>query len=116
MNAIPEFTESELWIVESTLKERYGRPVDVELAESEVRLDPLSTELTSCPAAVWTADGCHFVLLKTADRRYRAQFFYRVHQQFGTGIPEYDDISECVVTLLQVQADYAGQHPGDRSA
>jgi hypothetical protein len=26
---------------------------------------------------------------------------------FGTGIEEYDDLSECLVTLLQVQADHA---------
>jgi len=25
---------------------------------------------------------------------------------YGTGIEEFDDLSECVVTLLQVQADY----------
>jgi hypothetical protein len=26
---------------------------------------------------------------------------------YGTGVEEYDDLSECVVTLLQVQADHA---------
>jgi hypothetical protein len=26
---------------------------------------------------------------------------------YGTGVEEYDDLSECMVTLLQVQADYA---------
>ncbi len=25
---------------------------------------------------------------------------------YGTGVEEYDDLSECIVTLLQVQADY----------
>jgi hypothetical protein len=25
---------------------------------------------------------------------------------YGTGIEEYDDLSECVVSLLQVQADH----------
>ncbi len=40
----------------------------------------------------------------------RCQFFYRRRQMYGTGIPEYDDLAECVVSLLQVQADrHAGQ-------
>jgi hypothetical protein len=25
---------------------------------------------------------------------------------YGTGVEEYDDLSECAVTLLQVQADH----------
>jgi len=25
---------------------------------------------------------------------------------YGTGVEEYDDLSECIVTLLQVQADF----------
>jgi hypothetical protein len=53
------------------------------------------------------------VVVKTGDRRYRCQFFYRIHQMYGTGIEEYDDLTECVVTLLQVQADHhAREHAG----
>jgi hypothetical protein len=47
------------------------------------------------------------IISKTGEDRYRSQFFYRLHQMFSTGIEEYDDITECVVTLLQVQADQA---------
>ena len=45
--------------------------------------------------------------------RYRCQFYYRVHQMYGTGEEEYDDLSECMVTLLQVQADYAASQDAD---
>jgi hypothetical protein len=29
---------------------------------------------------------------------------------YGTGEEEYDDLSECMVTLLQVQADYVASN------
>jgi hypothetical protein len=106
MSAIEDFTESELWIIRTTLVERYGKEIELQLADTELRLNPYSTELTACPAAYWQSDGCHFIICKTGATRYRSQFYYRVHEMFGTGIEEFDDLSECVVTLLQVQADY----------
>lgn len=106
MSSIEEFTESELWIIRTTLVERYGKEIDLHLADTELRLNPYSTELTACPAAYWQQDGCHFIICKTGSPRFRCQFYFRVHEMFGTGIEEFDDLSECVVTLLQVQADY----------
>jgi len=110
MSAIPDFNESELWTVHTTLKERYGRDVEVQLAETEVRLNLHTTDMVPCPAIYWRADdGCHFLVVKTGAERYRCHFFYRVHHMFGTGIEEYDNLTECMVTLLQVQADYAAK-------
>lgn len=109
MKAIPEFTENEIWTVETALRERYGEPRSLELAETELRLNPVSPELTPCPTVYWEDKGCHFVICKTGDKAYRCQFFYRVHQMYGTGIEQYDDLTECVVTLLQVQADYVAR-------
>ena len=109
MASIPDFTQSELWVIEQTLEERYRRKVSPELAESELRLDPHSTELTPCPAVYWQDGKANFLIFKLGDRRYKGQFFYRVHQQYGTGFESFDDISECTVTLLQVQADFAAK-------
>jgi len=106
MSEIPDFSDSELWIIKSTLEERYGEAPDIQLAETEMRLDRGRTELAPCPTVYWEAEDCHFVVVKTGDRRYRCQFFYRIHQMYGTGREDYDDLTECVVTLLQVQADY----------
>jgi hypothetical protein len=107
MSTIPDFNDSELWTVQTTLKERYGRDIEVELAETEVRLSSHTSNMTPCPTLYWQAgDGCHFLVVKTGAERYRCQFFYRVHQMYGTGIEEYDNLTECIVTLLQVQADY----------
>lgn len=106
MGKVQDFTDAELWVLQTTLRERYGQEVEVALADTELRLDPHSTQLAECPAAFWTWDRCHFVVIKTGDRRYRCQFYYRLYQQYGTGVEEFDDLAECVVTLLQVQADH----------
>ena len=106
---MPEFTETELWIIRSAVKERYGRELAIEKADTEIRLHAGAKELTACPAVYWEGGGAHFVVIKTGECRYRAQFYYRLHQMYGTGIDEYDDIGDCVVTLLQVQADHAAQ-------
>lgn len=107
MNSVPDFTESELWTVRDTLKQRYGHDVEIEMGDAELRLDPHSSTLTPCPVVFWRdGGGTNFVIFKVGDRRYRGQFFYRVHQQFGTGIDEFDNLAECTVTLLQVQADH----------
>jgi len=107
MSKIEDFTKSELWIIRTTLEERYGEAIEPTLADTELRLNPYATELTPCPAAYWEHEGCHFIICKTGDSNYRCQFYYRVHQMYGTGVEEYDDLSECIVSLLQVQADYA---------
>ena len=117
MAEIPDVAETEDWILKTTLKERYGREVEVQLADAEIRLSPSDRVLTSCPVIYWhDGEGCNFVIFKTGDRNYRCQFFYRGYQQYGTGVHEYDDLSECIVSLLQAQADYTAQERGDIDA
>ena len=117
MVEIPDITETEDWILKTTLKERYGRDVEIQLADAEIRLSPSDRALTSCPVIYWhDEEDCNFVIFKTGDRNYRCQFFYRGYQQYGTGVHEYDDLSECIVSLLQAQADYTAKERGDIDA
>jgi len=112
MNQIADITESELWIIKTTLEQRYGEPVEPMLADTELRLNPYSNELSVCPATYWEKGGCHFVVCKTGDHNYRCQFYYRGHEMFSPDVEEFDDLSECMVTLLQVQADHAATQEG----
>jgi hypothetical protein len=38
--AIADFTETERWVVDTTLKERYGKAIEVKAADVELRLSP----------------------------------------------------------------------------
>jgi len=107
MSAIPDITDTEKHTVRQVLNERWGKDkVDMHLVDVEARLSPADRELTECPALYWEQGDCHFVLIKTDDSRYRTQFFYGNREQFGTGIHEYDNIGDCALSLLRLQADH----------
>ncbi len=108
-----DFTPDEISIVESTLLERYGRQVPAELADVELRLHPDDRELVERPALYWESGECHFVIAKVGKNQFRSQFYYRGHQQYGTGRENYDDLHNCAVTLLQVQADHQAEQEGN---
>ncbi len=79
---------------------------DTERADIELRVYEGDRELTPCPAIYWEHADCHFILAKAADNKFFSPFFYRNSQQFGTAKPFYDDLHNCVVTLLQAQTDH----------
>lgn len=106
MAEIEDFTDTELWIVRNAVNERYGTEVELLFADSELRLEPGSSVLTVCPTVVWQERGSNMLVFKTGEERYRSQFYYKGSEQYGTGKKEYTDLAECVITLLQVQADH----------
>lgn len=106
---IPDFTESEQKLVSTLLFKRYGKLIPMQLADSELQLGADPAQLTTCPTVYWNERGAHFVICKVTADRYRCQFFYSDSDQYGTGRDEYDDLENCVVTLLQVQSDHESQ-------
>ncbi len=107
--SIPGFSAADLALVHATLRERFGQDVEVQEVETEVRLSPADRELTLCPALYWIAEDCAFVVSKTGPAAYRAMFYYSVKDRFGTGREEYDNLGDCVITLLKVQEDIGRQ-------
>lgn len=114
MTKISDFTDADRWVVETTLKERYGRLVSVEIADSEIKLDQASAEITLCPTFYWEKGGVEFVIFKVAEDRYRSQFYYSIAEQYGTG-RDFDDLAECVTTTLRLQADHEKDRAGATS-
>ena len=114
MSNIPDFNDADRWVVETALKERYGKIVKVEPADSEIKLDPASPEITVCPTFFWEQNGVEFVIFKVGADVYRSQFFYSAVEQFGTG-RDFDDLAECVTTTLKLQADHEKDRAGATS-
>lgn len=112
---VPDFNSAERWVIESALKERYGHIVPIELADSELKLDPDTPLLTTCPTVFWSERGCNFLIFKTAEDRYRCQFFYSDEEHYGTGRAEFDELAECVGLLLKLQADHEKEREGVHS-
>lgn len=113
---IPKFTERETNLVRQCIKERYGHDVTFDAAaEAELQLNALKDDLTTCPTLTWRDQNANFVIFKTGDSRFRCQFYYTDVEQFGTGKDEYDNLGDCAITLLQVQADHELAKAGMRS-
>lgn len=106
MNAIPDFTDAERGLAARLLLGRYGKPVSLQLADSELQLGGDPERLTPCPTLYWSERGAHFIVCKVGNNRYVSQFFYSEAEQYGTGRDDYDDLESCIVTLLQVQSDH----------
>ena len=103
---IPDFTDTEWQLANGILLERYGHLVSLQAADVELQLDPASATLSTCPALYWNELGAEFIVSKVAGQAYRCQFFYSANEQFGTGRDVYDNLGDCLTTLLQVQADH----------
>ena len=108
----PDFDAGERALVARLLERRYGKEVAVELADSELKLDPRRDEMSLCPTLYWTERGAQFVIWKVGVGRYRCQFFYTDADHYGTGRDEYADLEQCTLTLLRVQADHEKQSAG----
>lgn len=115
MPKIADFSDQEFELVRGLVAERYQDEVELLLADSELRLDPDSSEMASCPTLFWNHGDVNFVVFKVDDGRYRTQFFYTPRDQYGTGRYEYDDLVECVAGVLQVQADHEREKQGVKS-
>ena len=113
MSDIPDISDTEHWTIKTSLDERWGKDVITpELVDVEARLDPSDRELTECPAVFWHYKDCHFIIMKTGGNSYRTQFYYGNREQFGTGKREYEDLADCVVSLLRLQADHESTRSG----
>lgn len=88
-NQIPDITETELWVMRATLKERYPRDIELKLVDADECISPADRELTACPVIVSQSDdGCTFAMFKVGGRRDRCQFFYKPYKQMGAGRSE----------------------------
>lgn len=112
---VPDFSKDELSLIKATLFERFSREIPLELADTELRLSPASTAMTLCPTVYWKVDDCHFLISKIDKAHYYNQFHYRSYQQYGTQKKRYDDLFDCIVSLLKVQAEYDKKEKGTTS-
>ena len=66
---IPDFTDSQIWPVESTLTERFKAKVETQLIDSEIRLYPHDRELTPLPVCT----GKLKAVISSFSKRIRAK-------------------------------------------
>ena len=107
----PDFTDREWQLVHELLGQRYGARVELDPIEVDVASTP-DAEAACCPGLHWSARGAHFVVVRTAEAAWRGQFFYDDETLLGPGERVFDDLGDCVTTLLRLQADDERQRAG----
>ena len=110
MNSIPNFTPADIETVRQLVHQRYQGTIQIQLADSELILDLKRGQRVDCPTLFWHVHDANFAVIRSGLNRFRCQFFYTPHDQYGTGREEYDSLEQCVTTLLQVQADHERGH------
>lgn len=114
--SIEDFRQFELDSIQKAVNTRWRKQtIELMLADIETRLSDFSKDLTLCPAAVWEVDNCSFVIIKSGENQYRAQFFYDTKEQYKAGASEYHDLDDCVTSLLKLQADHEAQRQQQKS-
>ena len=92
MSRMEDFKRAERWAIETTLRKRYGEKIHFPLADRDVSLHRAGRDLIPGPLVYREVGDC--------------QFYDRLHEQYGAGVNESDDLREGAVLLLQVQADH----------
>jgi hypothetical protein len=110
MDSIPKFTPADIETVRQLVHQKYQEMIQVQLADSELMLDPKREQPVSRPTLFWHVHGANFAVILNGLNRFQCQFFYTPHDQYGTGREEYDSLEQCVTTLLQVQANHERDH------
>lgn len=112
---IPDFSTAELKRVRGILKARYHGDVEIHVADCEMSLRGQADEVTEYSALFWRALVVNFVIVRSAQDAFRYQYFYTPDEPYGTGHPEYNELTECVGAVLQVESDHAREKEGVRS-
>jgi hypothetical protein len=98
---VNDFSADELKLIDDALEKRYGNPVETERVDIEFG----DADVAESPAVYWEHNGCHFIVAKGEDNKFFHQFFYDDDVQYGTEKP-FDDLNNCVMSLLQAQANH----------
>lgn len=106
MPSIPNFSEPELHRLKEMLTQRYKKDVEIELTKCDLYPNQDGGEALSCPTVFWHENGTNFVVYKTEMLQYISQFFYTPHEQYGTGIDNYNNLDDCVSAVLQSHSEH----------
>ena len=110
--SITDFSDEQVNAVRALGNKRYGEETELLLGDSEVQVDPKKDELAACPVIFWNARECNFVIIKTGEDRYRAQYFYSPRDQVNTQQTFFTVVEDCASAILREQSDYERESEG----
>jgi hypothetical protein len=109
---IADYTDEQVNSVQFLINNRYGEETELHLGDSEVQIDPKIEEVCQCPVIYWNARECNFVIFKTGQDQYRAQYFYTPHDQVSTQQTFFTVVEDCAKAVLCEQSDHERESNG----
>lgn len=108
-NSISDFTDEQVNAVQRMVNQRFGEEIELHMGDSEVQLDPAKKELVDCPVIFWNARDCNFVVIKTGEDQFRAQYFHTPHDLVSTHQVIFTTVEDCASAVLREQSDHEGE-------
>lgn len=96
-----DFTQSEIDSIKKHVDSRWkAKDHGIHMADIEVSGEEK-------PAAVWEDTYYTFVIIKMTAFTYKNMFYFMRDKRFDTGVDQYNDLDECVDSLMKAQADFS---------
>lgn len=100
-----DFSKEEINIINKAIATRW-QEMDIHLADIEIARSAKDEKTIPCPAVVWETADCTFVVAKVDELAYKSVFYYMSTKQIDTGVNEFNDLQDCVITLMKVQSNF----------
>lgn len=105
VQAVTDFTDEEISTLQALVNRRCGVTTELLLGDSDFQSDPAQAEVVSCPVVFWSSLDCNFVLMRTGEDQYRAQYYYNPNDQFSTRQSVFTDIEDCASAVMREQSE-----------
>ena len=96
-----DFTQSELDTIQKHVDDRWREK------DHGVHLCDIEGDWKEQPGAVWEHKHYTFIVIKLGAFNYRSLFYFLRDKRFDAGVDQYNDLDECVDSIMKAQADFS---------
>jgi hypothetical protein len=114
-NKIYDFTESELRVVATALKERNNEDVEMQIKQINNKINKINkdnNEKVDCSVIFWRHQGASLNVSKMVEMRFSPRYFYTPGEQFRCTEDKYAEAGDCVFAGLMMQGEHETRKAG----
>ena len=117
-NKIYDFTESELRVVATALKERNNEDVEMQIKQIKQinKINKDNNEKVDCSVIFWRHQGASLNVSKMVEMRFSPRYFYTPGEQFRCTEDKYAEAGDCVFAGLMMQGEHETRKAGTSSS
>ena len=114
-NKIYDFTESELRVVATALKERNNEDVEMQIKQIN-KINKDNNEKVDCSVIFWRHQGASLNVSKMVEMRFSPRYLYTPGEQFRCTEDKYAEAGDCVFAGLMMQGEHETRKAGTSSS